>query len=66
MKYIAILLVLFSGCATGPTPYYKGCFDGVTGLRFALTIGAIADPDTADYYCKVIERNHDKTAEENK
>lgn len=59
MKYlIALMALMFSSCATGE--YFKGCVDGVEGMRFQFNNPLLAEPDMAQYYCKVVERNREK------
>lgn len=62
-KLILFFVVLVSGCATGHTPYYDGCFDGMSGARNMMNTPAMAEPDLVDYYCRVIERNHNEQRE---
>lgn len=62
-KLICLFIVLMSGCATVHTPYYQGCFDGVSGARNMMNNPVMAQPDLVDYYCRVIERNHDQEKE---
>ncbi|MCX9024632.1 MAG: hypothetical protein OIN85_00885 [Candidatus Methanoperedens sp.] len=53
----ALLILVFSGCATTTTEYFKGCVDGVEALKFQLRTPEIANQDIAEYFCKVVERN---------
>lgn len=61
MKFIlvAILAGLLAGCAS-TSEYYKGCVDGVEGMRLQLRNDVMAEPDIVGYYCKVVERNREK------
>jgi hypothetical protein len=63
MSFYAALCVAFGlaiqSCST-TSEYYKGCVDGVTGLKFQFRTEALGEKDIAEYYCKVVERNRNK------
>lgn len=63
MKYFAVLLLVFTGCAH-VTPYGHGCRDGVKDLEPQLgVIGmAMAEGDALDKYCDIVEKNHSDKA----
>lgn len=59
MKYFSILFLCLSGCAH-VSEYYRGCVDGVGGMKYMLKTEIMGEPDMVDYYCKVVERNREQ------
>lgn len=62
MKYLLLSLVLLSGCATIPSEYHQGCYDGVVGLAPQLSNKGLELSDTKNVedYCDVLEQYHNQ------
>lgn len=61
MKYFAVLLLVFTGCAH-VSDYGHGCRDGVKDLEPVLgPMGVVlASGKALDIYCDTVENNHAK------
>lgn len=54
MKYLIVLCVLFTGCATAPSKYVEGCEDGIQD--FVLTnLHAFFPKQELEENCQAIE-----------
>ncbi len=58
MKYLIVLCLLLSGCAT-VSEYNQGCRDGIGLLPENWNGGPMSEPDMVNHYCNSIERKRE-------